>query len=166
MNSKTNAKAETKPAPAVIVFGTDQDGKPRAATFPSEQTKLAMKAAQLMNLQILSVVPALKDLAAHLPVGRIYSSGHGFVPSISAKAFEQLTELSNVAPATGLPTSWDDIKEGHLVIAREEATWFEAVVVSNENGMLTLKWRDYPKQANIIRHASAVALLNPSPTET
>jgi len=166
MSSKTNVKAEIKPAPAVIVFGTDQDGKPRAATFSSEQVKLAIKAAQLMNLQILTVVPALKDWAAHLPVGRIYSSGHGFVPSINADTFAQLTELSNVPPATGLPTNWEDIKEGHLVIAREEATWFEAIVVSNEGGMLTLQWRDYPRQANVVRHTSAVALLNPSPTET
>ena len=66
MSSKTNVKAELKPAPAVIVFGIDQDGKPRAATFSSEQVKLAIKAAQLMNLQILTVVPALKDWAAHL----------------------------------------------------------------------------------------------------
>jgi hypothetical protein len=57
----------------------------------------------------------------NLPVGRIYSSGHGFVPSINADTFAQLTELSNVPPATGLPTNWEDIKEGHLVIAREEA---------------------------------------------
>jgi hypothetical protein len=52
-----------------------------------------------------------------------------------------------------------------LVIAREEGVdegWFEAIVLAKDGDMLTLKWRDYPKQAHQIRHRASVALLNPT----
>ena len=75
------AQPETKAAPAIIVFGLDQAKKPRAASFTSEQVELATKAAELMKLRVLKVAgPELTDLAARLQVGRIYASGHGFVP--------------------------------------------------------------------------------------
>ncbi len=67
--------------------------------------------------------------------------------------------------APGLPTSWDDIAVGHLVIAHQSAIagWWEAIVLARDGEMLTLKWRDYPDEANVLRHAGAVALLKPSP---
>ena len=37
--------------------------------------------------------------------------------------------------------------------------WWEAIVLARDGDMLTLKWRDYPDQANVVRHASTVALL-------
>src|ERR1035441_6813823 len=42
------ATADT--APAIIVFGLDPTGKPKAATFPAHQIDLASKAAGLMQL--------------------------------------------------------------------------------------------------------------------
>jgi hypothetical protein len=32
--------------------------------------------------------------------------------------------------------------------------------------MLTLKWPDYPWQANVVRHVGTVALLKPTPVST
>ena len=63
--------------------------------------------------------------------------------------------------AAELPASWDDIAVGHLVIAHESAAegWWEAIVVSREGDMVTLKWRDYPWQSNVIRHVATVALM-------
>jgi hypothetical protein len=71
------------------------------------------------------------------------------------------------APAQGLPRDWDSIQVGHLVIAHENMIegWWEAIVIATDNEMLTLKWRDYPKQENVVRHASAVALLKPTATD-
>ena len=56
--------------------------------------------------------------------------------------------------APGLPTSWDDIAVGHLVIAQESLDdgWWEAIVLARDGDMLTLKWRDYPWQPNVLRH--------------
>jgi hypothetical protein len=64
-----------------------------------------------------------------------------------------------------LPATWDDIAVGHFVIAHESAAegWWEAIVVARDGDMLTLKWRDYPWQSNVVRHAGTVALLKPSP---
>jgi hypothetical protein len=67
-------------------------------------------------------------------------------------------------PAPGLPVTWDEIAVGHLVIAQEGVKdgWWEAIVLARDGEMLTLKWRDY-QQPNVVRHASAVALLKPTP---
>ena len=64
-----------------------------------------------------------------------------------------------------MPKSWDDIAVGHLVIAHESAAegWYEAIVLARDGDMLTLKWRDYPQQAHVLRHAGTVALLKPTP---
>jgi hypothetical protein len=50
------------------------------------------------------------------------------------------------------------------VIAQESLSdgWFEAVVMEKDHDMLTLRWRDYPKQSHVTRHCTAVALLKPS----
>ena len=164
MTTKQTANAEPKPVPAIIVFGIDQTGKHRAATFPADQVELATKAAGLMQLRALKIDGKdLTELATELPVGRIYASGHGFVPPIKPNQYERLTNLADPKPAPGLPASWDAIDVGHLVLAQEsrDEGWWEAVVVAKDHDMLTLKWRDYPKYPQLVRHRAAVALLKP-----
>ena len=41
--------------------------------------------------------------------------------------------------------------------------WWEAIVLGRDGDMLTLKWRDYPWQPNVLRHIGSVALLKPGP---
>jgi hypothetical protein len=152
-------------APAIIVFGLDPTGKPKAATFPAQQVDLASKAAGLMQLRLLKIDnPELAGFAAQLPVGKIYASGHGFVPQVRTDIYERLVQFADPAPAPGLPATWDDIDVGHLVIARDElaAGWWEAIVVAKDGDMLTVKWRDYPKQAPAVLHRAALALLRPT----
>ena len=159
------AHPETKAAAAIIVFGLDQAKKPRAASFTSEQVELATKAAELMKLRVLKVAgPELTDLAARLQVGRIYASGHGFVPPIRPNIYDRLNELADPKAAPGLPRSWDDIDVGQLVLAQEVPGegWWETIVVARDNDMLTLKWRDYPKYPQLVRHRASVALLKPT----
>ena len=153
-------------APAIIVFGLDPTGKqPKAATFPVQQADLATKAAGLMQLRLLKIdSPELAQFAAQLPVGKIYASGHGFVPLVRTAIYDQLLQFADPAPAPGLPATWDDIDVGHLVIARDElaAGWWEAIVIARDGDMLTVKWRDYPKQAPTVLHRAALALLRPT----
>jgi hypothetical protein len=114
-------------APGIIVFGLDPTGKPKAATFPAHQADLASKAAGLMQLRVLKIDnPELAQFAAQLPVGKIYASGHGFVPSVLTPIYDRLLHFADPAPAPGLPATWDDIDVGHLVIARDElaAGWW------------------------------------------
>jgi hypothetical protein len=163
-----NAHAEPKSAPAIIVFGLDQANKPRAASFTAEQVELATKAAELMKLRLLKVEgPELTELAARLEAGRIYASGHGFVPPIRPQIYERLSELADPKPAPGLPRGWDDIDVGQLVLApeaRREGYW-EAIVVAKDNDILTLKWLDYPDYPNVVCHRTSVALLKPTAAE-
>jgi hypothetical protein len=165
-----NALAEPKPTPAIIVFGLDQANKPRAASFTADQVELATKAAELMKLRVLKVAgPELTELAARLEAGRIYASGHGFVPPIRPNVYERLNELADPKPAPGLPRSWDEIDVGHMVLTYDETTvgwgWWHAIVVAKDSDMLTLKWRDYPYQAQVVRHRDSVALLKPTTPE-
>jgi hypothetical protein len=175
--------------PDLIVLGRDEAGKPKAARFPSGHEDLVAKAAKAMNLAVCKADgEALAELAKTLPPGRLYSTGRGFVPpvgrSLYGKLVEQLKLAGQPVPgeadqpngdrsaaaqvAPGLPTGWNDIAVGHLVIAHDSAIrcWWEAIVLARDGDMLTLKWRDYPHEANVLRHASTVALLNPTLVST
>ena len=176
MTKETNGTA-----PDLIALGRDEQGKPRAARFPANQADLVAKAAKAMNLIVCKTNgEPLAELAKKLPSGRLYATGRGFVPPVGRSLYDKIVEQLQLAgqpvpkdveqasaeqPAPGLPTTWDDIAVGHLVIAQEGATdgWWEAIVLARDGDMLTLKWRDYPKQANVTRHAGAVALLKPTP---
>jgi hypothetical protein len=164
--------------PALVVHGLGEDRKPRAACFAASQADLAIKAASLMGLAVLDVTtPEVSAIAAKLPAGRIYSSGRGLVPNVRRYLYAKLLAAAGLAPggtgpenageptaAPGLPRSWDEIDVGHLVIAHEgaEQGWWEAIVVARTEDMLTLRWRDYPKQPNVVRHRASVALLYPA----
>src|ERR1035441_10239763 len=99
------ANADT--VPAIIVFGLDPTNKPKAATFPAHQVDLASKAASLMQLRVLKIDrPDLAQFAAQLPVGKIYASGHGFVPSVLTPIYDRLAQFADPALAPGLPATW------------------------------------------------------------
>jgi hypothetical protein len=165
--------------PALVVHGLGEDRKPRAAHFSEGQAELATKAAGLMGLGVLKVdTPEVAAIAAKLPAGRVYSSGRGFVPPVRRDLYAKLLTAAGLpvpngteenarqtATPPGLPTTWDSIEVGHLVIAQEGPRdgWWEAIVVEKNDDMITLRWRDYPRQANVVRHRLAVALLHPNP---
>jgi hypothetical protein len=75
-------------------------------------------------------------------------------------------KLQTTSPITfGLPRSWDSIQPGHVVLVHESPAdgWWEATVQEREEEILTLKFRDYPRQPKFQRHISQVALINPGP---
>ena len=65
------------------------------------------------------------------------------VPGETEQPNGEQSGTAQAAPC--LPTSWDDIAVGHLVIAQEAKWdgWWEAIVLARDGDMLTLKWRDY-----------------------
>ena len=125
--------------PELIVLGRDEAGKPQAARFPAGHDGLVAKAAKAMNLTVCKAESAdVAELAKKLPPGRLYSTGRGFVPAGRAKPLRQACRAiearrsagawrgrpaewrpAAAQAAPGLPTSWDDIAVGHLVIAHE-----------------------------------------------
>lgn len=88
--------AETPPA--VVLFGRDERGRPHASRFLGEEAAEAEDAARLMGLRLASAnTEVLRDLAAHLPAGRLFPSGRGFVPFVKADLYDRLLA------ATGAP---------------------------------------------------------------
>ena len=179
MTNETN-----RTTPELIVLGLDDEGKPRAARFPTGHDNLVTRAAKAMNLTVCKADgEALAELAKKLQTGRMYATGRAFVPQVGRSLYDRLVERLKFAgqavpgetdqtsdqAAPGLPTTWDDITIGHLVIAQEKgakAGWWEAIVLARDGDMLTLKWRDWLGYPNITRHAGSVALLKPTPVST
>jgi hypothetical protein len=182
----THRQTSSSSAVPVVLFGVDGNGKPKAARFPEKQADLATKAAGHLNLRVLQIVgPDAIDLAARLSEGRIHANGRGFVPYIRRDLYAKIVAaaggtapgdqaLAQVAAAGGstessspssgeLPPDWDGIAAGHVVIAQDEPTegWYEAVVVETSGDMLTLRWRDYPRERRFSRHKFSVALMYP-----
>jgi hypothetical protein len=187
---KPPAKPNSSQASGIplIVLGYDDQHKPRGARFEGSDTKLVTEAAKAMDLKVYQAnTEDLGQLAKKLPVGRLYSTGKGFVPNVRQSLYSQLIVALAVEPqaalgkddgsplpvvASGLPKSWDEIAPGHLVIAQEalEFGWWEAIVLGRTGDMLTLRFRDYPKLPKFVRHRAAVALIGtalaepPAPT--
>lgn len=186
MSVKANhtTTATSGPAP-VVLFGIDSSGKPKAARFRKDHASLAVKAASQLHLQVLANdSPKIAEIAARLPVGRIHATGRTFVPFIRRELYDKLLAVAangnthpTNPPASGssgapgstsggsppnLPRNWQEIAPGNLVIAQEllEDGWWEAIVLERNGDMLTLRWRDYPKQAKCVRHRAAVALIS------
>lgn len=177
----TKATAEkTNHARALMVLGYDDQQKPRGARFQGADAKLVTEAAKAMGLNVYeAATDELTGLAKKLPVGRLYSTGKGFVPNIRQNLYSQVIAALALEPqaavgkdqepplptvASGLPKSWDEIAPGHLIIAEETAEygWWPAVVIERNGDMLTLRFRDFPKLPKFSRHRAAVALVSTS----
>jgi hypothetical protein len=175
-NATTRPGATAKAGPAgkpYIVFGADEYGKPRGATFWNADPAVLAKAVDTLCLRMWEpTTPELKRLAKLLPPGKLEATGPGFLPFISGDLYQELVGETvgdqQPAPAQSgntrpLPRTWDEISAGHLVIIQEslECGWWEAIVVERKGDLLTLKYRDYPKYPKLVRHHSAVALISP-----
>ena len=142
-----------------------------------------MKAATQLQLNVLaSNDPKVAEIAARLPVGRVHATGRMFVPFIRHDLYDQLvaaaadgnghpTRPPNGSSGTSgstpggsaphMPRNWREIGVGDLVVAQEgpEEGWYEAIVVEAAGDMLTLRWRDYPRERRIVRHRLRLGLL-------
>lgn len=171
MSKKPAKPKPQKPAPpkvsknTVVLFGLDEESKPRAARFTDESDALLNKAAAAMGLRL--AVPESSqhfELVNKLPVGRLYATGKGFVPNVSKEIYDLIVAAVGGEPgtiSTALPKSWDDLTPGHLVVAQDSVAngWYPAVITKRHEDTLTLRWRDFPGQPEVIRPITAVALL-------
>lgn len=168
----------TPPPAGLIVFGM-MDGKPRAGAFAHKNEKLVRKAAKQLDLQVLKVSPALSDLVAKVPPGRLYANRRTFVPAAKRELHQKLVQAAKqgtqapgakgqeggrfpLPPDGGpYPKDWGSIKPGHLVLATQSLAdgWWEVIVVERKGDILTVRWRDYPKEQDFTCHYTGVALL-------
>jgi hypothetical protein len=102
MNAEATATHETTSAPAAVVFGRDNGGKPHAAWFEAGEAELAEKAAGLMGMRFTRLDgEGERALAAQLPRGRVFASGRAFTPFVGAALFDRLAALGGAAGADG-----------------------------------------------------------------
>lgn len=168
----------TTPPASLIVFGM-MDGKPRAGTFAHKNEKLVRKAAKQLDLQVLKVSPELSELVAKVPPGRLYANRRTFVPAAKRELHQKLIQAAKRGPQAPAgkgqesgrfplppdggpyPKDWGSIKPGHLVLATMALAdgWWEAIVVERKGDILTVRWRDYPKELDFTCHYTSVALL-------
>jgi len=172
IQTQTKTTEEKPTDTAFVVFGVDTDKKPRAARFDNSQPKLVAKAAELMNFKLCEVnSPAIAELAKDLPDGRLYANGNGLIPPVPHALYARLSatiaaasrNADNAVGSPGLPRDWNEIAPGQLVVANEGPGngWWDAIVVEVNGDMLTLHWRDFPWQQDVVQHRSTVALINP-----
>jgi hypothetical protein len=171
----THQHTDSSSAVPVVLFGVDHNGKPKAARFNDKHANLATKAAGHLKLHVLPIVgPVVVDLGERVPAGRIHANGRGFVPYIRRDLYAKLVAAAGspshgdhastqAAAASGStkhsssnghadpPKNWDEIAPGHVVIALDEPGegWYETIVVETSGDMLTLRWRDYPRERRI-----------------
>jgi hypothetical protein len=177
----------------LFIIGLDNAGKPQGARFKTCDDRVVFAAVELRLLCVFPASAAFAEIGMKLPPGRLYASGKIFAPNIRRDLYEKLKGVlatpgdssttypaaetagdvggdNSIAPSTaiapcispmiaGLPRSWDTV----LVHASAEEGWWECIVTEREHDVLTLRYRDWPKHAIMVRHISTVALVNPGP---
>jgi hypothetical protein len=162
------------PGKVYVLFGADEYAKPRAARFSAEERELLAKAAEAMHLRLVKVTePDLAEIAAMLPAGRLHGNGRSLVPYVKGDLYTELVTVTagDQEPKPGpapqdLPSTWDEIVPGNLVLAREslECGWWEAVVTERNGDLITVRYRDFPRYPALVWHRSAIALISaPAP---
>jgi hypothetical protein len=174
MTQKQPTKPSSDPSAKVVVFGVDNECKPHAAWFSKTEAEPAKAAAKQLRLNVIQVTNGTAaDLVAKLPPGRIHAAGPGMVPTVREDLYEKLVGTINPKgeagkepgepTATDLPTTWDAIKPGHVVLIHDSLVegWWAGIVTARAGDKLSVRWRDYPGYAQESVPVTAVALLHP-----
>jgi hypothetical protein len=76
MNATVVVRANEQADPALVLFGRDEAGKPRASWFDALSADLALKAADLMKMRVLPVeTEEQRAIARQLQPGRVFENG-------------------------------------------------------------------------------------------
>ncbi|MBR1034453.1 hypothetical protein [Bradyrhizobium liaoningense] len=117
--TKPKPSKQDTPAAAIVVFGLDKSGKPKAGRFPKQHAATARKAARSLKLAVCDVDrPSLAEIVAKIPTGRVHSTGRTFLPYIKQGLYDELSaaaqpgKLKVAAAKTVHPTKAMDAKKG------------------------------------------------------
>ena len=175
MTQKSVPKPNNDAAAKVVVFGFGNDDRPHVAWFPHTQAEPARAAAKQLRLNVIDVPNGrTAELVVKLPAGQIHTPGPGMVPTVREDLYEKVVATLNPRGEAGLepgetvvtdmPTCWDAIKPGHLVLFHEGLAdgWWEAIVVSRSGDKVTLRCRDFPSYGKFTMRVTDIALVNPA----
>ncbi len=166
----------------VILFGLSPIGKPRAGRFKGTDVPAARKAAAKLGLSIIEVADqAGLALVAKVPAGSIAAHGDKVVPFVSKDLYAAIEALkrpqSNAGNGAGsagpvpastqtqrLPTSWEDIKVGDLVLAQDTDPvdgWWQVTVIEGSGDVFKLRWLRSERGRPFQRHRHTLGLICP-----
>ena len=120
----------------------------------SSHTMGPMRAAFQFSRDLAAVSERVKRVQADL-YGKI-------VTALNPRG--EAGQTPGVPVVTDLPSNWDAIKPGHLVLTHESLVdgWWEAIVIDRTGDKITLRMRDFPAYEPFTVPVTAVALLNPA----
>jgi hypothetical protein len=78
--------------PALVVFGLDPEGKPRAARFVEPDAELAVKAAAWLGYRGVRISDP--ELLEALPDGNVFARGNDFIRRVRRPVFDKLTAVA------------------------------------------------------------------------
>jgi hypothetical protein len=182
MTQVTKSNAPTSNAKAIVLFGLSEDGKPQAGIFPEAQASLAKKAAKELRLEALNVSAAeLASFGTKIPAGKLYANRRSFIPNVRKDLHQKLVEFAKggsadssrggssgsppLPPSAGIPKNWESVAPGHQILVQSSLPdgWWESIVLKREGEILTVRFRDYPKEAPFTVHLSQIALQQSQP---
>jgi hypothetical protein len=145
---------------------------------------LAKKAAKQLHLSSVCVSTSELTAIGKIPAGRLYANRRSFIPNVRREVHQKLTEFAKAGgstsgsrgsmtgnpplpPSAGFPKDWDSIAAGHQVLVQCSLPdgWWESIVLKREGDMLTVRWRDYPKEPSFTVHYGQVALQQTQPAK-
>jgi hypothetical protein len=165
-----------KAAPvAVVMFGMDDQRRPRAGTFPPAQAEEAAKRAKSVWLMCKPLdTPQLVRMAATLQAGDLGKVGAACVPVVLGPTYERVLAATGVTTPvaaaaalrhTKIPSTWAEIDVGALVLVADDEPgdgWFEAIVLEKASEhIFKLRYRDYPDWPELICNRNQLALHPP-----
>ncbi len=123
--------------------------------MPREVWEAVLQAATLDNPARKETVPTVTE--------QDKTAVKGLKPADLSELERQIIAVAHERQVGRLPDNWSSIKEGSVVLVHQNRDdgWWEGYVLKRHGNMLTLRWRDYPKQPTIVRHVSTVALMDP-----
>lgn len=132
----TKAKAKsTATKPAVIIYGLDSAGRPKAGRFTGPHSDAAKQAAAALKLTVGEINrPDLQELAKKLPPGRIHAQGKAFIPYIKRDLFDRLLSANG-----GTATNARDASAGRAG---------SGTVAASGGGSVSLRPSHEPSDAN------------------
>ncbi|MDR7040300.1 hypothetical protein J2X36_005082 [Methylobacterium sp. BE186] len=130
------------------------------STAPGQSAKAPPRASQ--KIESVALGNARGAQSAAEPAPRSPSSSPSKPAAAASASKPRPADRSFVG--SPLPQDREEIGLGSFVLAMEAPAegWWEAEVIGINGSVFSLRWRDYPTEATILRKADELALLPPS----
>ena len=84
----------TEPAPILVVYGIDHEGRHRASRFTNRDAELAAKAAERLGFRAVWITgEAASAIAAALSEGNVFACGNSLIRPVRRSLYDRLTAL-------------------------------------------------------------------------